>query len=324
MNLSVKLTAPKYSESAYLDQIFNTRFQNELTPESVLILIEQIKKEEEQKNRKKFKDLSPEDFEELEQGAPGSALDLAFKIQTKANEVINEKAENLRSSIHDDFLRTHASNAVTFEIHIKRQNYLEYIYESIQENIFPRNVKDESLLVLKEKFSQSLLKEFEARMLMCDDESELPLKDITKVEAILLEDSRTVRAKYTNQTKVYQKILSDILYQKSDLLDQIVKLFINSGAIARSSSKDEHNQKVELKAIQHMIKRIFSQPIKYKEMDIDRFMYKIATDTVCSYYWPQQYKKEILLEDLNDDLVINQFMPELLNQNIMKKIRMKI
>lgn len=324
MNLSVKLNAPKYSESAYLDQIFNTRFQNELTPENVLVLIEDIKKEEEKKNKAKFKDLTPEDMQEMQPGSPGSPLDLAFKIQTKANEVINERAENLRATIHDEFLLTHASNVVSFEVHIKRQHYLDYIYESIQENLFPKSSKDEALLALKAKFAQALTNEFEARMLMKDDDTELPIKDITEVQAILLEDGRTVRVKYTNKTKIYQKMLADILLERADLLEQIVKLFINSGSIVRSQVKDEHNQKVELKAIHHMIKRIFSQPIKYREMDLERFIYRLASDTVSSFYWPLMYKKELRLEDLRDDLIINQFMPEVINKDIWKKINMKI
>jgi len=318
MNLSVKINIPKYSDSNYLEQLFATRFQNELNPHSIFVIIEKVKKDEENNNMELPKDLSPEEVDDWEEGVSG--LDFAFKVQTRVNETINEKADNIRASIHEDFLRTHRQNVVSFEAHIPRDQYVTHIENFISESIPPIYWVSEEAQKLKQKIFTLLRQEFTARVLMRDDEMALPHHDITIIDCVLLEDGHSVRVKYANHTKIYQKFLADALLENKALLESLVRLYLLTGSIQRSDLQDEHNKKVELKAISNMVRKIFSYPNKYKEFELDNFLYRISADNIAKFYWPQKFKKPLRLEELHMRLFNQQFKPAEMNQAIINRL----
>lgn len=319
------LSEIKYSESAYLEQIFRTRMVFELSEKKIEAQVQAIRQAEKAK-------LKNQDLDDMSQ-EPG--LSYEQNIQVKISQFVNEKIAALGSTIHESFLQTHGHNTLTIEQRVKRENYHLYI-DSLLDRLIASGHKSNPIVIeLRKEFNTFLQKALSAKIMMVDDELELPEYDKTRLEVILLDNSNRVRVKYTNITKIYQKMVEQIFKENAHLTTILSKVFTACGIIKRVGDHVPLSEESEKKVLSLIMNQLYCQPVRYKEIAMPSFMYYLQKDNSCDFYWAE-YNQEALTEIeilsmppgqpvdfgiMEEMLEIRRFSPFLENASIYEKLK---
>lgn len=288
MNIAKNLKDIKYSQSDYINQVFQTRLAGMLSKDNLSNILTRAR-ESEKKNYDMDNITSEDEAQFLE------------NIQINVSRVVNQNITFLADEVRASFFQNHSSNAVVFHQVIKREDYSSYLeqkFASIIPAVYQLEVSDRL-----ETFTKSFLEKFKAEILMQD---ELPLQDTTYIAAILMQKEQRVLLQRRNETKIYRHLTEKVFKDNPDFVRQLSQIFLACNMIKRLDDNTAFNERVEIEVVSELVRKNFCKLEKFDEFSPTKFMALLAEERVSSYV---QDKKDMSIVSVINQLNNKSFNP---------------